>query len=171
MIYIEGYEPRDRIADRITEHKIGRRLLSYGLLQEYGIVADVRQENGKKPYLENFPQIYFNISHTRGLVVCGISSRAIGVDAEYIRDFDVRLMRRVCSAEEIDYVNENTGEAKERFFRLWTVKESYLKYTGEGLSRPMRQITESIPGAAFRRFRFQNKYMISICEEEINHDL
>lgn len=80
MLYFMEYEPMGKIEDREMEHMLGRKLLAYGLMQEYGKEYKVEQVQGGKPYLLEAPYISFNISHTRGMVVCGISEKEIGVD-------------------------------------------------------------------------------------------
>ena len=88
MIYLLEYDSAGAAQDRKTEHERGRELLRFGLEKRYGLQAVVRQEPGGKPYLENIPGVYFNISHTSGLVVCGIDEREIGIDVEQLRPYD-----------------------------------------------------------------------------------
>ena len=95
----------------------------------------------------------FNISHTKGLVVCAVADRALGVDTEQIRPFKEGLMRRVCSGAERSFVMEGRSEAarRERFFRLWTLKESFVKAIGRGLAFPLGDITFSLEEGGVER--------------------
>lgn len=179
MVYLLEYDTVGMIQDRQAERKRGRELLRFGLDRQYGLRAVVRQESGEKPYLEGVSGIYFNISHTKGLVACGIEEQEIGIDVEWIRPYDRRLMRRICTEEEIAYIEDGNrvGEQikNERFFRLWTLKESYLKATGQGLAVPMKeisfimeennreQISSNLPGWTFRQFRYAGRYLVSLC--------
>lgn len=179
MIYLLEYDSVGTVQDRKTEHERGRELLRFGLERQYGLQGMVRQEAGKKPYLENIPDVYFSISHTSGLVACGIDAREIGIDVEYIRPYDRRLMHRICTEEEIAYIcGGNRDEEQmqnERFFRLWTLKESYLKATGQGLAVPMKEVSfvidrsdpamirSNVTGWKFSQFRYAGRYMISRC--------
>lgn len=181
MVYLLEYDSVGRVQDRQTEHERGRELLRFGLDRQYGIQGSVRQETGGKPYLENAQGIYFNISHTRGLVVCGIDDREIGIDVECIRPYDERLMHRICTKEEIAYIcaNDEGGGRKqnEKFFQLWTLKESYLKATGQGIGIPMQEVSflldrdytnriqSNVSGWEFSQFRYAGKYLISLCRE------
>jgi 4'-phosphopantetheinyl transferase len=91
--------------------------------------ADARiskKENGM-PYLENYP-FFISISHSKNMALAGISEKPIGVDIEVIRDFDKRLIPRFFTESEQDFIR-----CDEDFFKVWTVKEAYLKLTGEGL--------------------------------------
>ena len=182
MIYLLEYDSAGAVQDRKTQHERGRELLRFGLERQYGLQALVRQESGGKPYLENASGVYFNISHTSGLVACGIGEQEIGIDVEWIRPYDRRLMQRICSEEEMVYLCGDRREGEqmqnERFFRLWTLKESYLKATGQGLAVPMREITfilnsedpveirSNMAGWEFSQFRYAGRYIISQCKEK-----
>ena len=143
-------------------------------MKEYGQTWEVEQEPGSKPRLKGAGDVEFNISHTEGLVVCAVAGRALGVDTERIRPFKEGLMRRVCSEAERSYVLAGRSEAEreERFFRLWTLKESFVKAIGRGLAFPLGDITfsleegavkGSIPGWRFYQSRVYQSYIISVC--------
>ncbi len=131
------------------------------------------------------PDIYFNISHTKGMVVCAVSEREIGVDVEYVREAKESLIRRICSKEEREYIwgkeeTENVGlnDIDLRFTRIWTLKESYVKAIGKGLAFSMKEISfslkegekgmiigSSIEGWKYHQFMLRGKYVLSVCEE------
>lgn len=184
MIYLSEYDCVERMQDNRTEHKLGRSLLAFGLKEEYGRVYSVRQDKGGKPVLEE-PGVFFNISHTCGVVVCAVCDRVVGIDAERIRPFDKRLMRRVCTEEEQAYIYQGVREeiCRQRFFRLWTLKESYLKATGRGISLPMREVAFSLeetvdgglcihsdrPDWQFGQFLYGGRYVVSVCRKGLHH--
>ena len=92
-IYLERYEIPLEKEKRELEHELGKKLLLIGLKDLYGITFEsqdqpviVKGEHGK-PYLKDFPHINYNISHTDGLVACGIGDRQLGIDVEKIRPF------------------------------------------------------------------------------------
>lgn len=96
----------------------------------------------------------FNISHTRGLVACAVSQHgAVGIDVEQI-DRRVRawdLARRFFCAEEIaELAALPAGRQQERFFDFWTVKESYLKARGAGLTIPLSRVCVDTAGEVIR---------------------
>lgn len=104
-------------------------------------VAIASDERGK-PCLENSgteSSLCFNLSHSRGVALFGLAlNRRIGVDVEKIagrRDTD-RIARRFFTAREAGKLSAASGSDRlELFFRYWTIKEAYLKATGEGISR------------------------------------
>jgi len=71
--------------------------------------------------------------------VC-FSDKEVGVDCEDTRarkdrkpDFE-NVARRFFTADEQEYIAYGEPGAEERFFEVWTAKEAYMKYTGNGFS-------------------------------------
>ena len=65
-------------------------LFSYALRFCYGI-DESRVEYGEsergKPFLKGYPDVYFNISHTKGRCAVALSDKPVGIDIERFRDF------------------------------------------------------------------------------------
>ncbi|MCI6008188.1 4'-phosphopantetheinyl transferase family protein [Oscillospiraceae bacterium LCP25S3_E10] len=89
----------------------------------------------EKPFFANAQGIYFNISHSGTYAVCSFSENEIGCDIEKIESADIKIAERFFTESEYSYIlsGENTEERNYRFIRLWTLKESCLKYKGVGL--------------------------------------
>ena len=81
----------------------------------------------------------FNISHTHGFVACAIARDEVGVDVEASdRRTNFAIADRFFAPEEAQLVNAASGERQRiLFFRFWTLKEAFIKATGEGLRRPL----------------------------------
>ena len=92
-------------------------------------------ENGK-PFLVDFPDVHFNLSHSGERVMAVISPFEVGCDVEIIKGDRGRLAERFFKPEESAWIKHfETLEAQsEAFYRLWTLKECYMKVTGRGLS-------------------------------------
>lgn len=97
--------------------------------------------NGK-PYLADEPDTFFSITHSDKWVFLAVADCEIGIDAQMPRKVCPRLAARSTSPEELAWIKENT---EPHFTRLWTMKEAYLKYTGTGLTVPIREVTISVP--------------------------
>lgn len=87
-------------------------------------------------------QLSVNLSHTRGLCLVGLSLRGeLGVDTEWReRGNDLRrLARYKFAAAERRWLDEPSEEPefRRRFFAIWTLKESYVKARGTGISIPL----------------------------------
>ncbi len=112
-----------------------RILLGAYLGIEPNLVQFGREKKGK-PYSIDDPALHFNISNSGNICVFAFSRTSeVGIDIEYLRelaDLD-ELIEKNFSAAEIGYINKKSDERSRRFFRLWTIKESYLKAIGEGM--------------------------------------
>ena len=87
-------------------------------------------EHGK-PKIEG---LEFNLSHSGDLVVCAVSEKPVGCDVEELRKAPKGVVARYYSDAEQAYLSQFSADEYDReFFRLWTMKESYVKMTGEGL--------------------------------------
>lgn len=84
-----------------------------------------------KPYLRNYSNVHFNLSHSERYVACAVSDSPIGVDIEYIHDIDLNVAKHFFYNSEYEYILSNSNK-KRAFFRLWVLKESYMKMTGMG---------------------------------------
>lgn len=98
----------------------------------------VLRESGGKPYVAEMPDFHYNISHSGRWVVIAYGSSPVGIDVQSIRE-DVRddaLARRWFTPEEqADLLSTPEDSRRQRFFEIWTGKESYLKYLGTGLQQ------------------------------------
>lgn len=94
----------------------------------------ILRQPGGKPVLEPNRGICFSVSHTGDVFACVIAemeeTSSVGLDIQQSRNMDVqKLALRFYTEEENQWLNSNP----EGFFRLWTRKEAYAKYTGAGL--------------------------------------
>lgn len=85
--------------------------------------------------------IEFNLSHTDGLVVLGVTrGRTLGVDVENVRarKVDLEIADRFFAPAEVAALRAlPSQQQQQRFFDYWTLKESYIKARGMGLSIPL----------------------------------
>ncbi|MGN0621070.1 MAG: 4'-phosphopantetheinyl transferase family protein [Porcipelethomonas sp.] len=109
-------------------------LLLYALRENYGINnPQIVYGRYGKPYLKDYPDIYFNISHCPKGCICAVSDREIGVDIQDIRPFSWNIAKRVCCERELKILQNATDKDK-TFTKIWAMKESYLKMTGNGIT-------------------------------------
>jgi 4'-phosphopantetheinyl transferase len=100
-------------------------------------------------------RLAFNISHTSGAIVCAMTlDHAIGVDIEDVERSGrlLEIADAYFAPDELALLRAAPAERqRELFFRLWTLKESYIKAHGDGLSLPLDQFafTLSPPAIAF----------------------
>lgn len=163
----------DQRKEKIMRHKmekdrkqsLGAGLLLREVLLRHGM-ADREMtygENGK-PQMAGF---YFNLSHSGGMVLCAAGDSEVGCDVEKIKCEPRGLVRHFFCEGEIAYLEQFCGEDREReFFRLWTMKESYMKMTGEGMRLSLKQF-ELIPGDSVSVYRADQHVCCFFQEYEI----
>lgn len=120
-------------------------------------------EHGK-PYIDGYSEWQFNISHTIGMIAIAVSDKPIGIDIEKIQKQDLRIAERFFPSPECNYINEAESDAEKskRFLEVWTKKEAYIKFTGEGMSRPISSFNVfDIP--AKNQTIFLDEYILSVC--------
>ncbi|MBM3435353.1 MAG: 4'-phosphopantetheinyl transferase superfamily protein [Bacteroidetes bacterium] len=158
------------ISRKILSEKLGAPVEQF----EFG-----KTKNGK-PYLRK-DKVHFNLSHSGEWVVFAISNRETGIDIEKIRPVNYRIAERFFSDHENEILSQLDGKKKlEYFFDLWTLKESYLKKIGTGLTKSLNSFTIWASGNEFRieehdkaelqpvRFRqypIDDGYRLSVCSD------
>lgn len=115
---------------------LGAGLLLRKVLPMHGASPEnVRINSEGKPVAEN---VYFNLSHSAQWVICAVGEKRVGCDIEIIAEEPKGVAERFFHQNEAEYLNSCREERRrETFFRLWTLKESYIKMTGEGLHLPL----------------------------------
>lgn len=132
----------DRVP-REESSSAGRGLLRQAVLDIFDLnLNDLTIETGEhgKPYIVEHPEIEYNISHSGCYVVCAVSAVPVGIDIQEKRVIALdKLGRKVFSPEEYREFLKSE-EKQEIFFRQWARIESYLKWTGEGISKGLTNL-------------------------------
>ncbi|MES1255647.1 MAG: 4'-phosphopantetheinyl transferase superfamily protein [Acidobacteriota bacterium] len=123
-------------------HFLGGRLLARTVLgARLGVaprdIAFALGPHGKPALaLETRPRLHFNLSHTRGLVALAITTAGeVGLDVEDCRARRLDIADRFFAPPEIAALRATPeGEQAAAFHALWTLKESFVKARGTGLS-------------------------------------
>ena len=144
--------PEQWLAVWNTCHKIGKNkknallsLSALALLHRAGADGTLSYDENGRPYFCD-RMCDFSITHTQNHVFCAVidgenEPMRIGIDAEDINRPDLANLEKMASR----WFSQNEQKAflasptKETFLRIWTRKEAYSKYTGEGL-RALSQI-------------------------------
>ena len=158
--------------------------LAAGALLEYALSGveknsrEIALGSHGKPYIVS-GKLHFNLSHCDGIGVCAVSDRCVGVDAEGIRTVSDGLIQRVLTSDEIKVLSSygSAEDKRKAFLRLWTIKESVMKYLGTGLGLDPGKIDISLDdpvsarcerydlsGVKFTEFDFEKRH-ITVCSE------
>ncbi len=172
-------ERRDRI-QKCKDVETQKQLLSAGLLlkrvlERYGLEEELVKKGAYgKPEV---PGNSFNLSHTDGLVLCAVSTKPVGCDVEKIKSAPCKIAERFFCESEKKYLDESGSYYDVAFFRMWTIKESYIKMTGEGIHLPMNAFEvcidtevqiyrEGVKVPCFIKEYCVPGYRVTVCSEE-----
>lgn len=158
VYYCERTPGKGGKEERISQHGLAYLLLERTLGENFpqmdvsGLVYG-RSPQGK-PFLRDYPQIQFNVSHCPCCVTCIVGDKPVGIDVERRFPWKDSFARRVCHPLELERLLELGQEERTLWLnRIWSRKESYLKYLGMGIRRDLRQFQVwdgELPGAGAR---------------------
>lgn len=121
ILFLEEDVLRKTLRERMLWEKTGPLSFSY----EYGDLG--------KPRIVNFPK-KFNLSHSGDYVVCAVGDGEVGTDIQKWVPGKERMAERFFAPAEWKLLQELSGPQRtEVFYRLWSRKEAYGKYTGQGI--------------------------------------
>lgn len=123
-------ERRQRLARLHDSAKQREPLCAYALLwlvlrERFGWTAwpeIVLGERGK-PEFAGTGALHFNLSHTTGAVLVGLSEAPIGVDIQQIRPLSPRVQHRLDAA----------GKTADQYFQEWACYEAWIKRAGRSV--------------------------------------
>lgn len=155
-----------------------RRILCERLRMPY---PDLRIKAGEKgkPYVAGSP-VHFNMSHSGDYVVAAFSGQPVGIDIERIRPNKLSIAHRFFTEPEFRSIMDQPEDRRlEHFFTLWTLKESYLKAVGKGLtlslgsfgvklvqSRYRIEINGTFADVHLEILPFNDGYTLAVCSFE-----
>jgi 4'-phosphopantetheinyl transferase len=137
----------------------------------------------EKPSLKNFPNAHFNISHSGDWVVVAFSDCSVGIDIEKNKGNRLAVAKRFFTKEELDDLFAFAEEEQRiaYFYQLWTLKESYLKAIGKGISMSLNSFSFKKYFSDFRlrfssedmayqfiAYQIHSEYSCSLCSKYIS---
>ena len=130
-----------------------------------------------KPYLEGYPQILFNLSHSRNGYAAAVVEDAgqalsVGIDIEFRFPYNELLARKichVCEAEALQYACSEE-ERKDLLNFFWSRKEALLKCEGTGIRSSLKSLdTVHIDKRRYEIFEKQtDEYTLVVCKKRIS---
>lgn len=162
-------------------HLTGELLARYALEHISGERPDHPFTKGDKgkPHPEGINGTHFNVSHSGHWVVVATSPAAVGVDVERMRRVPEGVAYRFFSEPEKQWLDQagNEFEKAHIFFTLWTLKESFLKAIGKGLTKSLSTFTvqhaphggyelapdDETQGFYLKAYSFEEGYKLAAC--------
>ncbi|MBN1981981.1 MAG: 4'-phosphopantetheinyl transferase superfamily protein [Chitinivibrionales bacterium] len=179
-------ERKKRVCAFFRREDACRSLVSEALLRfaliDAGIGANdielLKQNEFGKPYIPH-GRVHFNLSHSGSWVVLAIDSEEIGIDIEKVGCVDEAIAHRFFAKEELEFLSQCTSRASwiDSFYKIWVLKESYIKAIGKGLSCPLGDFSvipfdESVdfiekmailPRRNFKLYSIDKDYRCALC--------
>ncbi|PSM56691.1 4-phosphopantetheinyl transferase [Clostridium diolis] len=154
LIKYVSEERKNRIC-KLKNNRDKNRILISELLTRKIIYKKLKLNNDQiyfdknqfgKPFLKDYENFYFNISHSGKWIICATDCKTIGIDIEKIRSINYKeLAKNYFTNEECRFILETSANNQIRnFYRMWTLKESYIKAEGRGLSIPLKSFSIDI---------------------------
>lgn len=159
---------------------LGAGVLASQILLSAGVdgSAEMLYDENGRPFFPDYPDLHISLSHSGTKVMAVLSRMEVGCDTERIAEPNLRISERFFASGENLYVSSGEIESDKalRFYRMWTLKESFLKCTGLGMKFPMDEfeIVIDVNGISviqnrfegdfyFREFSVGDGYAYSLC--------
>lgn len=156
ILFLEENVLREALQERMHREKTGPLSFSY----EYGDLG--------KPQIVNFPK-KFNLSHSGDYVICAVGDGEMGADIQKWVPYKERTAERFFAPEEWKLLQETPASQRtELFYRLWSRKEAYGKYTGRGIGSAVGEDLSderkwSEKQICFREHILEESYSLAVC--------
>ncbi|OAB47895.1 4'-phosphopantetheinyl transferase family protein [Paenibacillus antarcticus] len=170
-----------RIFDDVHRSVIAELLIRSIIIDQLNIPnSDIRfgENTYHKPYLQSHSNFEFNLSHSGEWVACAIDHHVVGIDIEQMLDINLEIAKRFFTLREYeDLMQKDSSEQRNYFYKLWTLKESYIKAVGKGLHIPLNSFSMDINDRNeitidkeqndspyfFNTSQVNSDYMLSVC--------
>lgn len=136
-----------------------------------------------KPTINNYNKLHFNITHSGNRVAAIVDDYPIGIDIEKISPLDhVKIAKKCFTKDEYIWLySQEENEILQCFYKLWTLKECYVKKVGKGLIVPFNSfsfnmnydnnisslgIRDTEKVVYFKSKFIETDYVMSICMEK-----
>lgn len=142
-------------------------LLRIALSNEGWTDFEYQYDSNGKPYIKG--NLFVNWSHSGEMAICAISNRPVGCDVEIIKPAKLNLAKKYFTENE-NKLLEN--DADTMFCRIWSAKESFIKFTGLGLRQHLKtfevdlckdEILYSNRVYHLNEFNLDDKYRCCVC--------
>lgn len=144
-------------------------MLKEGLANDFGITEEISFDyiHNDKPIIKEHPEIHFNLSHCKTGILCVIDDQnPVGCDIESLsHNIKNELISYCCNQDEqAEILRAESPQMV--FIQLWTRKEAFIKYTGEGLKSDLKELLNSPLAQQVKIETFldgENDFAYSIC--------
>ena len=154
-------------------------------IENFGMVNEeirfIKNKYGKPAIAGSMP-FHYNISHSGHWVVAVFDDFPVGIDIEKIEKIDLAVADFCFSQVEKKQLLDQPEESHlAHFYKVWTLKESYIKAVGKGLSIPPQSFSISLINKeirfqsdtdkehwCFHQYTIDDGYKLSLCATHSN---
>lgn len=179
---------------KVKNEKARARSLTAGLLLHAGLCDYLQLPVGEtppfqtdcgpwgKPFLAGYPDVHFNLSHSGEYVCCAVADQEVGVDIQKYQGKVDGIAKRFFTREDNRLLDQcDKEERQKRFFRIWSIRESYIKFTGRGLGQGLDSFGIDWKGkqiydrgrlaACFEEYAGLEAYSLCVCTGQRERDI
>jgi 4'-phosphopantetheinyl transferase len=190
LMKLVSKERREKVK-KFMFHQDALRCLLGDLLSRYALCKRTGYKNHQlkfgtnaynKPILIEPNSLHFNVSHSGDWVVCAVSDELVGIDVELVKTIDFEIAKNFFTEDEyISLIKQESQNQLKYFYQIWTLKESYIKADGRGLSLPLNSFSIDIKNdkitvitnntlnfCFFRVYYVDDLHISSVCSLENN---
>lgn len=109
-----------------------------------------------KPYLTDYENFYFNVSHSGDFVICAISNNEVGVDIQKIKPISDSFKEKILGRK---------NASLEDFYYRWVLEESYIKFLGKSIIFSARNLSLKKQNVYYKTYNIHPNYKIFVCSE------
>ena len=181
---------RQQKVERLHKQEDKRLSLGAGLLLKHALqaaggdyeTAEFFRDKYGKPHVKDQP-FAFTLSHSGDRVMCAIAEfehgdkgrereAKLGCDVQKILKYNDKVSQRSLTQTEYEHVMSISDEDEKarEFYRIWAMKESYVKAVGRGLGMSLNKVDVLSDDAIrskyiFRNFAPDNGYSYCVCAD------
>lgn len=154
------YMRRVGTVERSQRHLRGQQWLyqavaAYGYPQVTAQTYPILRAQKGKPYFAKEAGVHFSISHSKEYWACVVADAPVGLDLQYHKEGRLdQIPGRFFHPQEASWLE--TQKTRTAFFDIWAAKESYVKWTGEGIDRHFKEF--SVVDASGLLTQMENAY-------------
>lgn len=125
---------KDKLLSLAAESLLIQACEDYGL--DYYTETIIENEYSKPDFAGG--KYHFGLSHSGTKAMCVIADCPVGCDVEIMDKANLDIAKRFFSKDEYAVLEsiEKMPDKKDMFYRIWTLKESFVKCIGKGMSCP-----------------------------------
>lgn len=154
------------------ERWVYKAVKAYGIRDLDPSLCPIERTEKGKPYFPGRPDVCFSVSHSGDYWACAVAEQPLGLDLQKHKGGRLEdIARRFFHPQEASWLETN---GMDRFYDVWASKESYVKWTGQGIDRHFDDFSvigedgliECGEACCFYRCGWNEEYSLCLCGQQ-----